>query len=88
MRRFRQLPIVCAPICLLIIALAGSSAFGTFWYVSPSGVSGNAGTQSSPWDMASAFNGGHSGQVHPGDTIYMMDGNYWTRAPTSTAARM
>lgn len=45
------------------------------WYVSPSGLVGNAGTEGSPWDFASALSG-HSGDIQPGDTVWMLGGSY------------
>jgi hypothetical protein len=45
------------------------------WYVSPTGVVGNTGTEGSPWDLASALTG-HSGAIQPGDTVWMLGGSY------------
>ncbi len=68
----------CLCVCALVLFTFGvlaSSATATTWYVSPSGSSSNSGTQSSPWDIASALVG-ESNQIVAGDTIYLMDGEY------------
>src|SRR5690242_3709022 len=70
---------IVAIFCLLL-ALS-TPTFAKDWYVSPSGSSGNAGTQASPWDLGSAVYNGNNGQVQPGDNILLLDGNYkgpWT----------
>lgn len=46
------------------------------WYASTTGSAGNAGTVGSPWDLATALAGGSSGQVKPGDTIWLRSGTY------------
>ncbi len=66
---------ICALITALSLIIVASPALATIWYVAPSGQTGNAGTQNSPWDITSAFLG-HSGAVQAGDTIYLMDGRY------------
>lgn len=44
------------------------------YYVAPNGASGNAGTRSSPWDLASVLRG--SKPVAPGDTVWVLGGTY------------
>lgn len=58
------------------------------WFVSPTGLVGNAGTEVSPWDLASAITG-HSGSIQPGDTVWMLGGLYtqaaqWTWTVSGT----
>ena len=48
---------------------------GDAWYVSPSGSSGNTGAIGSPWSLTYALTGA-SGQIDPGDTVYLRGGNY------------
>ncbi|MBP8911526.1 MAG: right-handed parallel beta-helix repeat-containing protein [Phycisphaerae bacterium] len=50
---------------------------GSDWYVSPQGNPGNAGTVASPWDLASALEGRQN--IQPGDTLYLLEGNYRRR---------
>ena len=45
------------------------------YYASPTGLSSNTGTRSSPWDLRTALAGGN-GRVQPGDTIWMRGGTY------------
>lgn len=45
------------------------------YFVSPSGRSGNSGTMSSPWDLATALSGA-GGKIRPGDTIWVRGGTY------------
>jgi hypothetical protein len=57
--------------------LSMQTARAADWYVSPDGVTTNAGTRESPWDIASALNGRE--EVKPGDTIYLLEGTYRRR---------
>src|SRR6185312_10591852 len=54
------------------------------WFASPTGSSSNAGTQASPWDLATALGGGSAAQVQPGDTIRLRGGTYGTGVETFT----
>ncbi len=73
--------VLLSVLCILFLAACPVSA--TNWYVSPTGVSSNAGTLASPWDLGTALSG-HSNQVQPGDNLYLMDGNYPESFTTST----
>ncbi|HET8633654.1 MAG TPA: Ig-like domain-containing protein [Gemmatimonadales bacterium] len=44
------------------------------YYVAPNGSSGNNGSMSSPWDLASVLGGGKG--VQPGDTVWVRGGTY------------
>ncbi|MFN2516034.1 MAG: hypothetical protein ABR556_07450 [Pyrinomonadaceae bacterium] len=47
------------------------------WYVTPAGNPKGQGTQTSPWDLATALAHGPSGtEVKPGDTIWLRAGRY------------
>ncbi len=54
--------------------LAAYPAAAATWYVAPSGSSSGNGSQASPWDFPSVMRGLQP--VAPGDTVYLMDGNY------------
>jgi hypothetical protein len=45
------------------------------WHVAPSGSSSNAGSASQPWSLDYALNGA-SGQIQPGDTVWLHGGTY------------
>jgi hypothetical protein len=45
------------------------------WYVTANGASSGAGTNSAPWDLATALAGGN-GKVQVGDTIWLRQGTY------------
>jgi hypothetical protein len=45
------------------------------YFVSATGTSGGAGSIDSPWNLATALNGGN-GKVQPGDTIWLRGGTY------------
>jgi hypothetical protein len=61
-----------AGVCSVLASL--TCAFGASIYVSPSGTSGGAGTQSSPKDLASVLSS--STLAKPGDTVWLMGGTY------------
>ena len=61
---------------LLLLLAAGRCAAGQ-WYIGPDGKAENAGTQESPWDIASALDGKQ--KVAAGDTIYLLEGTYKRR---------
>lgn len=44
------------------------------YYVAPNGSSGNSGSMSSPWDLASVLGGGKN--IQPGDTVWVRGGTY------------
>jgi hypothetical protein len=46
------------------------------WYVSPTGIGGDAGSYDRPWSLAYALSGA-GGRVQPGDTIWMLGGTYY-----------
>jgi hypothetical protein len=58
---------------LSALALA-SAVFGTDFYVSPGGTSGNDGSIASPWNLQHALTQGS--WVKPGDTIWLRGGTY------------
>src|SRR5256885_16739553 len=45
------------------------------WHVAPSGSSSNAGSTSQPWSLDYALHGA-SGQIQPGDTVWLHGGTY------------
>lgn len=45
------------------------------YFVSPTGSSGNPGTEASPWSLAHAFSGA-GGVIQPGDTVWSRGGTY------------
>lgn len=52
-------------------------AAGNEWFVSPSGSSRGRGTQSSPWDLATALaHGPGRAEIRPGDTVWLRAGRY------------
>lgn len=53
----------------------GPVAPTTGYFVSPTGRSGNSGTASSPWDLATALSGA-SGRIQAGDTVWIRGGTY------------
>jgi hypothetical protein len=63
-------------VCLGILAavLVARPAAAASWYVAPSGTPDGAGTQDSPWDLASALGGKQ--KIAPGDTIWIAAGTY------------
>ncbi len=72
-RHIRKSTFLLTAIFVSLLCFVTSPVLATTWYVSPSGSSSNSGTQSSPWDIASAL---VSSSVQAGDTIYLMDGEY------------
>ena len=44
------------------------------FYASPNGSSGGNGSEGSPWDLQTVLN--HPSEVQPGDTIYLLPGEY------------
>ncbi len=42
----------------------------------PYGTSAGNGTDSAPWDLATALAGGHANTIHPGDTVWLRVGTY------------
>ncbi len=80
MKKFSILLFVCA----VVVGSVGAATVlppvevhaASQWYVSPNGSSGGSGSQSSPWDLQTALNGGPSGQVQPGDTVWLLGGTY------------
>ncbi len=67
---------LCALVLTSLLVVLSSPAFAATWWAAPNGSSTNNGTQMSPWDIKSALLA-HNGQVQAGDTIYLMDGNYY-----------
>jgi hypothetical protein len=53
----------------------GGTTPTTGYYVAPNGSSGNSGTASSPWDLATALSGA-GGRIEPGDTVWIRGGTY------------
>ena len=64
---------VLAVACLL--ASSAGACLAADWHVSPAGKVDGKGTREAPWDLASALGGGQKA-IRPGDTIYLLDGNY------------
>ncbi len=65
------------PICNVVSALAGvmlisASAAATDYYVAPNGSDGNDGSKTAPW----ATLGPANAELHPGDTVFLRDGEY------------
>ncbi len=58
-------------ITVLSLAIIASAASGGTYYVSPTGTSGNPGTQASPWSLGKA-----NSDLIADDTAILMDGNY------------
>src|SRR5688500_12364100 len=58
-------------------AAAPPPAPGADWYVGPKGTAKGEGTRRSPWDLESALLGQQA--VKPGDTVYLLAGNYRRR---------
>lgn len=50
--------------------------FGYYVAPTPYGTSSGTGTTSSPWDLATAFKGGHGNILQPGDTVWIRGGTY------------
>jgi hypothetical protein len=63
----------------LVFALCLPLSAATY-YVGPSGVSGNAGTLGSPWDVASVCAEANPKSIAAGDTIKFLTGTYTTTA--------
>src|SRR5690606_35672808 len=65
-----------ARICcvLAVAAIMTQTALAADVFVSPDGNATNAGTEQSPWDIASAWGGKQ--KIAPGSTIHMMPGVY------------
>ncbi len=68
---------VTVAVCL---ALTTSAQAGHPYYVSPTGSSGNPGTQASPWSLAKA-----NSDLVAGDTAILMDGSYSTQIKPSNS---
>jgi uncharacterized protein YjdB len=51
------------------------SASHAGFYTSPTGTPSGTGSQSQPWDLATAFAGGN-GKIQPGDTVWLLGGHY------------
>jgi uncharacterized protein (TIGR03437 family) len=58
----------------LMLAVANAAAPGREFYVSPSGTPDGDGSRDKPWDLGTALR--HPAAVRPGDTIWMLGGNY------------
>ena len=75
---------------LLLLLCSSISGFATEWYVSPTGTATGLGTMANPSDLQTALNGGNSNfTVQPGDTIWLLNGQYngrFTSTLTSTDA--
>jgi hypothetical protein len=71
------------------ITVSGSAPPGTHagYYVMPPpyGTSTGDGTSSRPWDLATAFAGGHGNTIQPGDTVWLRGGTYQGSFQTSLA---
>ena len=61
----------------VLLAVTATRVAAADWFVGPDGKPGNAGSQASPWDIASALDGKQ--QVAPGDTIRLLAGTYRRR---------
>ncbi len=68
---------VTVAVCL---ALTTSAQAGNTYYVSPTGSSGNPGTQASPWSLAKA-----NSDLVADDTAILMDGSYSTQIKPSNS---
>ena len=62
---------------ILYFLTAAQTSAATQWYAGPDGEAANPGTKETPWDIASALDGGH--QIAAGDTIYLLEGTYKRR---------
>lgn len=49
---------------------------GYYVEIPPYGTSAGNGTDSAPWDLATALAGGHTNTIHPGDTVWIRVGTY------------
>ncbi len=70
-----RLYILCGIVAVLY-TLASPQAGATEWYVGPAGGSG-AGTQAQPWSLDYALSDTSNSRVRPGDTIWVMAGDYY-----------
>ena len=75
----RHFSLVFATLAILFL-VAVSSAGAAQWYVSTTGTSTNAGTLASPWSLEYAL-ADYSLPVAPGDTIWILPGDYYTADP-------
>jgi hypothetical protein len=63
-------------LALLLAVSVGPSPVHTFYVApAPAGRPGGRGTQSQPWDLATAL-AGASGRIQPGDTVWLGGGRY------------
>ena len=70
--------LVTALSLLICLAVLSTQAMAATYYVSPTGSSGNPGTQASPWSLAKA-----NTDLYAGDTAIIMDGSYSTQIQPS-----
>ncbi|MGH8502861.1 MAG: DUF1565 domain-containing protein [Gammaproteobacteria bacterium] len=60
---------------LSVLALGTNALYGADYYVSPTGNDTNPGSESKPWRSIAKAND----SLHPGDTVYLMNGEYRER---------
>jgi hypothetical protein len=69
------MPRLAVLVLVLLPAVAPATPLhAAFWYVATDGSPDGAGTEQSPWDLASALSGKH--KVAPGDTVWIAGGTY------------
>ncbi len=64
-------------LCALLVSIVPSRALADTFYVGPSGLSGNQGTEASPWNITKGVSA-----LDPGDTLVFLDGVYTNQSIT------